>query len=97
LRYGTVPIVRPVGGLADTVVDASPATLAAGTATGLVFDTATPAELIGTLRRALALYADRRRWKQLALTGMRQDFSWRHSAGDYRELYERLVRSRRAS
>ncbi len=95
LRYGTVPIVRPVGGLADTVVDATPETLAAGTATGVVFAEATPAALLGALRRALALYADRRRWKRLAVTGMRRDFSWRHSAGDYLELYGRLTRARR--
>ncbi len=97
LRYGAVPIVRPVGGLADTVVDAMPETLEAGNATGIVFDEATPAALLGALRRALALYADPRRWKRLALTGMRRDFSWRHSAGDYLELYDRLARSRRTS
>jgi starch synthase len=97
LRYGTVPIVRPVGGLSDTVVDATPETLEAGTATGVVFDAAQPAALIGALRRALALYADSRRWKRLALTGMQQDFSWRPSAGDYLELYDRLARSRRAN
>lgn len=95
LRYGTVPIVRPVGGLADTVVDATPETLEAGTATGLAFDGATPAALIGALRRALVLYADRRCWKRLTLTGMRRDFSWGRSAGEYLELYDQLVRSRR--
>jgi len=95
LRYGTVPIVRPVGGLADTVVDATPETLEAGTATGLVFDGATPAALIGALRRAFVLYADRRRWKRLALTGMRRDFSWGRSAGEYLELYDQFARSRR--
>jgi len=94
LRYGTVPIVRRVGGLADTVVAASVANIAAGTATGIVFDEATAEALAGAVRRALALYRDRRSWKQIQLTGMRQDFSWRHSAGDYLRLYDEVLRTR---
>jgi len=94
LRYGTVPIVRRVGGLADTVVAASVANVAAGTATGIVFDEATAEALAGAVRRALALYRDRRSWKQIQLTGMRQDFSWRHSAGDYLRLYDEVLRTR---
>ena len=94
LRYGTVPIVRRVGGLADTVVEASVANIAAGTATGIVFDEATAEALTSAVRRALALYRDRRSWKQIQLTGMRQDFSWRHSAGDYLRLYDEVLRTR---
>jgi starch synthase len=94
LRYGTVPIVRCVGGLADTVVEASVANIAAGTGTGIVFDEATAEALTGAVRRALVLYRDRHSWKQIQLTGMRQDFSWRHSAGDYLRLYDEALRTR---
>ena len=91
LRYGTVPIVRRVGGLADTVVDANSANIAAGTATGIVFDAATAEALAGAVQRALALFRDRRSWKKIQLTGMRQDFSWRHSAAEYLHLYETAI------
>jgi starch synthase len=91
LRYGTVPIVRRAGGLADTVVDASTENIAAGTATGIVFDEATAEALTVSIRRALALSQERRTWKQIQLTGMRQDFSWRHSAAEYLRLYETAI------
>lgn len=95
-RYGTVPIVRRVGGLADTVVDASPDHLRAGTATGIVFDDAESAALGAAVDRALGLYRDPAAWRRLALTGMRQDFSWKRSAGEYLRLYETVVRERSA-
>jgi starch synthase len=91
LRYGTLPVVRRAGGLADTVVDASSEHIADGTATGIVFDDATTEALIGAVQRALVITRDRRSWKQIQLTGMRQDFSWRHSAADYLSLYEMAI------
>ncbi len=91
LRYGTVPIVRHVGGLADTVVDATKAGLARNVATGIVFDGERPVDLVAAVERALALYRDAPRWKKLALNGMRQDFSWRHSAAEYRRLYQQCL------
>jgi starch synthase len=91
LRYGTVPLVHRIGGLADTVVDANEATLADGSATGIVFEAATSAALLRAVTRALTLYGDRRRWRQMMRTGMRQDFSWQHSAADYERLYDELV------
>ena len=94
LRYGTVPLVRRVGGLADTVTDATPDALAAGTATGIVFDAPTPAALVHAVKRALALRRDARLWKQVQLAGMRQDFSWRHSASDYLRLYDAALPGR---
>ncbi len=97
LRYGTVPIVRRVGGLADTVVDASPANLAAGRASGFVFDEATPAALAHAVRRALALYQNLAAWRALALNGMRQDFSWERSARAYAALYTRARETARAA
>ena len=59
LRYGALPVVRRTGGLADTVVDANAATLAAGTATGFAFDAETPEALLAAIQRAIALYRDR--------------------------------------
>jgi starch synthase len=90
LRYGTVPIVRRAGGLADTVVDATPENLGAGKATGVVFPQASTGALLGAVDRALALWRDGARWQKLMLAGMRQDFSWRHSAAEYLRLYGNL-------
>lgn len=90
LNYGTVPVVRRTGGLADTVVDASPATLRAGTANGFMFEDTTVAACVATLIRALTAYRDHATWRQLMLRGMRQDFSWTQSAKDYARLYAQL-------
>ena len=87
LRYGTLPLVRAVGGLADTVVDADAVNLAAGSATGFVFREPEPSELLATVQRAAALWHDRAAWKRLQLTAMQQDFSWQQSARRYLELY----------
>ena len=92
LRYGTVPIVRAVGGLADTVVDASPANLAAGTATGVVFKAATARALGVAIRRAHELHQARTPWQQMQRAGMAQDHSWTTAAQAYRALYEDLAR-----
>ena len=92
LRYGTIPIVRRVGGLADTVVDATAKNLKAGNATGIVFKNAADGELIAAVDRALALFHDPRRWKRMMLAGMRQDFTWRHSAAEYLRLYRQVAR-----
>jgi starch synthase len=88
LRYGTLPIVRRTGGLADTVVDANPDSMAAGAATGFVFDQPSPEALLEAVRRALALYADPGAWRGMMLTAMAQDFSWERSAAEYVALYE---------
>ncbi len=88
LRYGTVPIVRRVGGLADTVVDASKENLHAAVATGIVFDGDSREALTAALARALTLYGDPHSWRRLMVRGMQQDFSWRASAQSYIDLYE---------
>jgi starch synthase len=93
LRYGTLPLVRRTGGLADTVVDATAARLRDKTATGFMFDEASPDALVAALARASALYADRRRWRQMMHTAMAQDFSWAQSARKYVALYRELVPS----
>lgn len=87
LRYGTPPVVRETGGLADTVVDATPRSIARGEANGFVFsDPSTPA-LTQALQRAFELYRQPKQWMKLVKQGMRTDFSWRHSAEAYLSLY----------
>jgi starch synthase len=87
LQYGTVPVVRETGGLADTVVDATDATLANGTANGFSFRADTGQALGETLWRACQLYQQPDQWLQLVTTGMQQDWSWTRSAQQYAELY----------
>ena len=88
LRYGTVPVVSAVGGLADTVIHASPAALAAGVATGIVFHPVDGVALGQALRGVLALYADKPVWTKLQRNAMAQDVGWGASAADYAALYE---------
>ncbi len=87
LRYGTVPIVRNVGGLADTVTDTNAKTLAKGTANGFIINTDDSLALLKTIKRALRRYRNKAQWQQLQTTGMQQDFSWRNSAQEYLTLY----------
>jgi starch synthase len=82
LRYGTVPVVRAVGGLADTVQDA---------VTGFVFDEYLPEALFGALQRALDAFRVPDRWRKLQVEGMRQDNSWDHSAQEYVTIYGRVI------
>jgi starch synthase len=92
LRYGTVPVVRAVGGLYDTITDATPETLAAGTANGFRFGPYTAPAFQQAVHRALACYRHEPAvWRQLVRTGMRQDWSWDRSAAEYEALYERLA------
>ncbi len=90
LRYATAPIVRRVGGLADTVVDATNDSLRADSATGFVFDAATPTALDAALQRAFDIYAQPDRWQKLMLRGMVQDNSWDGAATRYMALYRAL-------
>jgi starch synthase len=97
LRYGTIPIVRRVGGLADTVMDATAENLKAGTATGVTFEEPRAGALLAAVDHALALRKDIRRWHKIMRTGMRQDFSWRHSAAEYLRLYKQTLRITQSS
>lgn len=90
LRYGTLPVVRQVGGLADTVVHASADALAAGKANGFIISDDSDHDLVKTLMHALTLYEDKLVWKKLQITAMWRDFSWDHSAREYRDLYHQL-------
>lgn len=88
LRYGTVPVVRHTGGLADTVVDTNDQTVRDGSATGFVFEQATAKALASTLLRALEAQRDPVTWMQLMRAGMTQDLSWEKSAKSYLDLYQ---------
>jgi starch synthase len=92
LRYGTVPVVRKTGGLADTITDCSPETLAAGTANGFCFTEYRADAMVQALRRAIWTHRDHPEiWRQLQRTGMTQDFSWDRSAAEYEAVYRRLL------
>ncbi len=88
LRYGTLPVVRAVGGLADTVRDFS---LGDTDSTGFVFRDYTGKALLEALQRALAVYRQPARWRAVQLTAMRQDNSWDRSAQEYVRIYERAI------
>jgi starch synthase len=92
LAHGTIPIVRATGGLADTVVDATPESLADGTATGFVFREPTRDALWHAIERALALWPDRASWRKVARTGMKADWSWDRSALEYVQIYQEILR-----
>jgi starch synthase len=89
-RYGTIPIVRKTGGLADTVVDSLPESMKNGTASGLVFNDAVPAGLLEAIKRSLILYADKPAWKKIQRNAMSKDFSWLNSASQYLALYREI-------
>ena len=88
LRYGTIPVVRAVGGLADTVHDYARGD---SKSTGFVFTQYTGPALLGALRRALALFGDQPGWRALQAAGMKQDNSWDRSAREYVKIYERAI------
>ena len=91
LRYGTLPIVRRVGGLADTVADGE-----VGLQTGFAFDAATPGAFEACVRRARALQNQPAAWQAVMARGMAQDLSWAGPARDYLALYEQALQSRAA-
>lgn len=94
LRYGTVPVVRQVGGLADTVVDVTRESIQSDTATGFMFGQATTVGLDHALARALDAYRNPALWRQLMLRGMAQNFSWDVAAAQYLSLYSELLTDR---
>ena len=91
-RYGTPPIVHATGGLVDSVVDCTAATIQDGTASGFMFDGMTAENLFDTIQRAVDLYQDQHKWKVLCNIGMGKDFSWENSAEEYRKIYLRVLK-----
>jgi starch synthase len=91
LKYGTIPIVRGVGGLDDTVDDYQPQT---DQGTGFKFKAYEAEKLLQTVQRALAVYRDKPRWTRLVQRAMAQDFSWGRSAQEYQGLYRKAAGKR---
>lgn len=87
LKYGTIPVVRAVGGLKDTVADFDPERK---TGTGFVFGPYQPEALMAAIERALQVYGDKRAWSALCRRAMSMDFSWERSADAYSNLYRQL-------
>ena len=92
LKYGTIPVVRETGGLADTIEDYNPRTKKG---TGFVFKDYNGEELFFALKRALELFKDKTAWNNLIVEGMEKDFSWEASAEKYIRLYEKAIAKRR--
>lgn len=88
LRYGTIPIVRATGGLADTVIDFDSRT---GMGNGFSFEEYSARHLVETVHRALRVYENPEQWQHLMLTALSQDFSWARSAAEYMELYDEAL------
>jgi starch synthase len=95
LRYGTVPIVRRVGGLADTVQDVGPGDAAPAAGNGFVFDNAQPDALRGAIARAFEQYRQPQAWARLMRRGMDENLSWEMPARQYMALYEQVGTQRR--
>lgn len=91
LKYGSLPLVHRVGGLADTVVDSALEHLADGTANGFVFAEFTPQALDRAVRRALALYARKEEWRSVRQHAMKQELGWDQAAAQYVALYRHLI------
>jgi len=91
LAYGCVPVVARTGGLADTVIDANIAALAAGTGTGVQFDGIDYHALRGAISRAVSLYRQPALWRAIQRNGMKCDFSWASSGAAYAGLYAQLL------
>ncbi len=90
-RYGTPPLVHATGGLMDTVVDCTPATLADGSASGFLFHGMTADNFIRSIARVVTAYHDKTTWLRLQKNGMLKDFSWHTSAASYHEVYVSLL------
>ena len=93
-RYGAIPVVARVGGLADTVIDAGPMAVAAGVGTGVQFSPVNGPMLESAIRRAAALYRDQGVWKRLQANAMAADVSWTQPARRYAEIYRGLIAER---
>ncbi|CAI2008831.1 Glycogen synthase [Serratia fonticola] len=91
LKYGTLPLVRRTGGLADTVVDCALENLADGTASGFMFDDCNAVALGNAIRRALVLWSRPRHWHHVQRHAMSLDFGWQVAAKEYLSLYQRLL------
>ena len=90
LRYGSLPLVHRVGGLADTVVDATSVSVAQDQATGFAFDDESPQALMSAVSRATNLFREPELWRRVMRRAMAQDFSWEAAARGYLAVYQQL-------
>ncbi len=91
LRYGTLPVARNVGGLADTVIDTNDVTLSSQTANGFIMTEDSAEALLSAISKAITVYKDKKTWKQLQLNAMKDDRSWKVSALQYIDLYKKAI------
>lgn len=96
LRYGAIPIVSRTGGLAETIIDANEAAMAAGVATGFQFNPGSAEDLYHAVDRALRAYERPDFWRRLQSQAMKADFSWKRSARQYAKIYSRVLKSARS-
>ena len=91
LRYGAIPVVARVGGLADTVIDANLAAVEAGVATGVQFAPVSQPALMAAITRTISLYRDEDTWTRMRRNGMKSDVGWHASAAKYVKLFNDLL------
>lgn len=91
LKYGTIPVVRKTGGLADSITDATPEKIASGEGTGFVFEKYTSRNMLQALQRALKVFANKPEWHKLMHNAMTKDYSWDASARQYEQLMEQMA------
>jgi starch synthase len=91
LRYGTIPVVRAVGGLEETILEYDPAS---GQGTGFKFSKFDPEEFLAAIKRALSLFSNPSAWEQVRQQAMQQEFSWTRAAAQYVEIYEKARQKR---
>ena len=91
LRYGTLPLVHRVGGLADTVTDSTPDNLLLKTATGFTFDSFDIPSIAEAIDRVFELFAKPKDWRSVQRQGMKKELGWKTSAQEYRKLYEEIT------
>lgn len=89
LRYGTIPIVRETGGLADSIVPYNPET---GKGNGISFHSVNAQDMLGAIKRAIKLFWDKEQWNKLVANGMKSDFSWKTSSKEYLKLYREMMK-----
>jgi len=93
-RYGTLPLVTRVGGLADTVIDLNESK---DNANGFVIDSTSTPNLIQGMQSAIKTYSDKKQWQTMQRNAMLADYSWSESASHYIDMYEAIVSSKRVS
>lgn len=93
MKYGTVPVVRKTGGLADTVIDRN----IHNSGTGFTFTDYSAKALLDVVKKTIDAYAEKESWQKIQVNGMAENFSWENSAKKYINLYELAIQKRKNS